>query len=170
MNVDRIAAQFFSSETGDAPVAPSSDDRAAAISPLISSEYDPAEWGGFDSCFVCIREWCVDYPGPCFVAPVSIGERIIDTLSVSVTTLGAATYGIKATGYLYDGRSGAYIGMIDLRYFGDNMPRTLTFDLAQHRLPVSTWIEVRFAVDGGGTPRIPKPPTVNSVSLRLTAR
>jgi len=170
VNVDRIATQFFSSETSATPRAPSLGDRSPAIAPLIEREHDRAEWHGFESCFVCIRDWCVDYPGPCFMPPATIEERIIDTLSVSATTLGAATYGIKATGYLYDGRSGGYIGKIDLRYFGDRMPRTLTFDLAEHRLPASTWIEVRFAVDGGGTPRIPRPPTINSVSLRVTVR
>ncbi|CAG9191781.1 hypothetical protein PSAB6_100205 [Paraburkholderia sabiae] len=122
---------------------------------------------GFEACLVSAHKWNIDYPGPSFKAERSVDNGIIETLSLSVTTLGPTSYNIKTSGYLYDAVSGAFFGMIDLRYFGKRMPRTLTFDLKEHRFPISTQIEIRFAVDGGGTPSVPKPPTITSVTLVL---
>ena len=122
---------------------------------------------GFEACLVSVQKWNVDYAGPSFKARGPINSGIVETLSLSVTTLDVTTYNIKTTGYLYDEGSGAFFGMLDLRYFGKRMPRTLTFDLREHRFPISTQIEVRFAVDGGGTPSVPRPPTITSVTLVL---
>ncbi|MFL9863383.1 hypothetical protein PQR67_04280 [Paraburkholderia fungorum] len=138
--------------------------------PLTTVDDDPAELNGFETCLVCVNEWNIDFAAPCFVAQRRDSQGIIDTLSLSVTTMEVTTYPVKATAYLYNGSSGAYVGSLDLRYFGMHMPRTLVFDVAEHRFPISTLIEVRFGIDGGGPPRIPRPPTITSVALLLVER
>ncbi|NYH14261.1 hypothetical protein [Paraburkholderia bryophila] len=138
--------------------------------PLTTVDDDPTELNGFETCLVCVNEWNVDFAALCFVAQRPDSQGIIDTLSLSVTTMEVTTYPVKATAYLYHGSSGAYFGSLDLRYFGMRMPRTLVFDVAEHCLPISTLIEVRFGIDGGGTPRIPRSPTITSVALLLVGR
>ncbi|CAE6714187.1 hypothetical protein R69619_01229 [Paraburkholderia nemoris] len=135
---------------------------------LIGSTSAISTWQAFDTRPVSVDRWNVDFSGPCFEADTERGEGIIETLRLSVTTIAPSSYPIKTTGYLYDGHSKRHLGLLDLRYFGVDLPRTLSFSLAEHRLPMSTQIEIRFGVDGGGPPLIPRPPTITSVGIRLT--
>ncbi|CAE6686068.1 hypothetical protein R75461_04809 [Paraburkholderia nemoris] len=164
----KIRASFFPAQMNEPEPAPAKNKHSTV--PLTTVDGDPTELNGFETCLVCVNEWNVDFAAPCFVAQRADSQGIIDTLSLSVTTMEATAYPIKATAYLYNGNSGAYVGSLDLRYFGMRMPRTLVFDVAEHRLPISTLIEVRFGIDGGGTPRIPRPPIITSVALLLGER
>ncbi|MFM0674586.1 hypothetical protein [Paraburkholderia sediminicola] len=164
----KIRASFFPPQMNELEPTPAKNKHSAV--PLIAVDDDSTELNGFETCLVCVNEWNIDFAAPCFVAQRHDSQGIIDTLSLSVTTMEVTTYPVKATAYLYNGSSGAFVGSLDLRYFGMRMPRTLVFDVAEHRLPISTLIEVRFGIDGGGTPRIPRPPTITSVALLLVER
>lgn len=146
------------------------DCNASATEPikLIGSAYSRSIWEGFDTRPLCVDRWNVDLRGPCFAADTDSDDGIIDTLSLSVTTIAMSNYPIKTTGYLYDGHGKRHLGLLDLRYFGQKLPRTLSFSLAEHGFPMSTRFEIRFSVDGGGSPLIPRPPTVTSVGLLIT--
>jgi hypothetical protein len=122
---------------------------------------------GFDSLHLCIHSWNFDFEGPLFAVPHEISGASLRDLTLSVTCNDPLQYPIRTTGYLYS-KKNAFIGIVDLRYFGEAMPRTLRFDLSAHRLPVSTRISVRFSVDGGGAPTIPSPPSITSVAAALT--
>jgi hypothetical protein len=124
-------------------------------------------WEGFDSLRLCIHRWNFDIEGPLFALPDEVSGACLRDLTLSVTCDDPGRYPIRATGYLYSEES-AFIGIVDLRYFGAAMPRTLRFDLSAHRLPVSTRISIRFSVDGGGAPIIPSPPSITSVAVALT--
>ncbi|WP_131799826.1 hypothetical protein [Paraburkholderia ginsengiterrae] len=137
---------------------------------LIGSTSATSTWHGFDTRPISVDRWNVDFSGPCFESDTEPGDGIIETLVVSVTTIAPSSYPIKTTGYLYDGHSGCHLGLLDLRYFGMDLPRTLSFSLGEHRFPMSTQIEIRFGVDGGGSPLILRPPTITSVGILLTER
>ncbi|SOE56473.1 hypothetical protein SAMN05446635_1077 [Burkholderia sp. OK233] len=164
----KIRALFFPAQMNELEPTPAKNKHSVVS--LTAVDDDLTELNGFETCLVCVNEWNIDFAAPCFMAQRHDSQGIIDTLSLSVTTMEVTTYPVKATAYLYNGSSGAYVGSLDLRYFGMRMPRTLVFDVAEHRLPISTLIEVRFGIDGGGTPRIPRPPTITSVALLLVER
>ncbi|WP_141710795.1 hypothetical protein [Paraburkholderia nodosa] len=124
-------------------------------------------WEGFDSLRLCINNWNFDFEGPLFAIPDEVRGAYLRDLTLSVTCDDLGNYPIRTTSYLYSKES-AFIGVIDLRYFGENMRRTHRFNLAAHRLPVSTRMSVRFSVDGGGAPTIPTPPSITSVAVALT--
>lgn len=146
------------------------DCNASAPEPikLIGSAFSGSIWEGFDTRPLCVDRWNVDLRGPCFEADTEDCDGIIDTLRLSVTTIAMSSYPIKTTGYLYDEHGKRHLGLLDLRYFGQKLPRTLSFSLAEHAFPMSTRIEIRFSVDGGGSPLIPRPPTVTSVGILIT--
>ncbi|MBB5502230.1 hypothetical protein [Paraburkholderia sp. MM5384-R2] len=164
----KIRTLFFPAQMNDlGPL--SGRNRHPAVS-LTAVDDDSTELNGFETCLVCVNEWNRDFAAPCFIAHRHDSQGTIDTLSLSVTTMEVTAYPVKATAYLYNRSSAAYLGSLDLRYFGMCMPRTLLFDVAEHRLPISTQIEISFGVDGGGPPLIPRPPTITSVALGLVER
>lgn len=75
-----------------------------------------------------------------------------------------AAYPVRATGYAFDNNN-MLLGLLDLRYFGKSMPRTLSFDVSQHKFPASTQLMIAFQIGGGGSPCIPRPPLITSVSI-----
>jgi hypothetical protein len=124
-------------------------------------------WEGFDSLHLCIHSWNFDFEGPLFAIPYEVSGACLRDLTLSVTCDDPGHYPIRTTGYLYS-KENAFIGIVDLRYFSETMPRTLRFNLAAHRFPVSTRLSIRFSVDGGGAPTIPNPPSITSVAVALT--
>jgi hypothetical protein len=124
-------------------------------------------WEGFDSLHLCIHRWNFDFEGPLFAIPYEVSGACLRDLTLSVTCDDPGLYPIRTTGYLYS-KENTFIGVVDLRYFGKTMPRTLRFDLGAHRLPVSTRLSIRFSVDGGGAPTVPSPPSITSIAVALT--
>jgi hypothetical protein len=122
-------------------------------------------WMGFSTCHVSIVEWNSDYPGPSFRSMERHDSDCIETIRVGVTSSSRGP--IQATGYLFN-RHHEFLGMLDFRYFSERMSRTIDFDVKNLKLPASTLIQVRFQVNGGGTPKIPSPPFVSSVLIEVT--
>jgi hypothetical protein len=73
---------------------------------------------------------------------------------------------LQATGYLFD-RELTFVGMLDLRYFGEHLPRTVEFNVEEFALPVSTTLQVRFQLNGGGSPGFFLPPLISSVFVEI---
>jgi hypothetical protein len=133
----------------------------------VHEEKSAPSWEGFDSLRLCIDRWNFDFEGPLFAIPYEVGGASLHDLTLSVTCDDPGHYPIRTTGYLYS-KENAFVGIVDLRYFGETMPRTLRFNIAAHRFPASTRISIRFSVDGGGAPTIPSPPSITSVAVALT--
>jgi hypothetical protein len=127
---------------------------------------DAHGWSGFEGCHVCPDEWNMDFGGPFFSPGHNNSEASIANLTLRVTMQNVERYPIRATGYLYD-VDDAFLGTLDLRYFGPDMPRALKFDVSQHRFPESTRFMIAFQVGGGGSPRVLRPPLITSVGIEI---
>lgn len=120
-------------------------------------------WTDFEVCGLCLDKWNRDFCGPVF-GGMDVNDSRIRQLNISITTGGRAMYPVLTSGYLYDNRS-MLLGLLDLRYFGTDMPRELQFDVSAYDLPMSTRIQVAFQVSGGGTPNVLRPPLITSIAV-----
>lgn len=127
-------------------------------------------WAGFETCLVCPGQWNADFGGPVFAAPRHYGDERVTNLVLQVTMQNGLHYPVKATGYAYDS-SNELLGILDLRYFRDGMPRALGFDVSRYAFSASTQFMVAFQVSGGGSRHIPNAPLITSVgfSVRLSS-
>lgn len=126
-------------------------------------------WKSFATCGVSIRDWNHDYPGPTFRSVSSDGASRIKRITVGVTCMDKARRPIQATGYLFDSQM-SFIGMVDFRYFSERMPKAMDFEVEELGLPMSTSIQVRFQLGGGGAPTVPHPPFVSSVFVEVAGQ
>ncbi|MBB5418210.1 hypothetical protein [Paraburkholderia atlantica] len=125
-------------------------------------------WSGFQECCVCPDDWNVDFAAAYF-SPYQIeDEEIISTLTFNVTIQNDAPYPVQATGYVFDGLDHP-VGSLDLRYFGQRMPRALQFDVSAYRLSTSSRFLIAFQIAGGGSTKIPRPPLITSVTIDVVA-
>ena len=167
LNKTTIQSVFYPRPNGEENVAWA---RPAAISPLLrETERDGYNFGatlsGFEACLVCPDEWNTDFVGPTFAARNSHRAGRIRRLTLAVTT-NSPRYPVQATGYV-SRLSGEFLGRLDLRYFGMNLPRSLTFDVSSQNLSSLNEFMIAFQVSGGGSPKIPFPPLISSVSLEI---
>ncbi|WP_109477238.1 hypothetical protein [Paraburkholderia sp. C35] len=123
-------------------------------------------WKSFATCSVSIVDWNHDYPGPTFKGIAGEELSLIKRITVGVTCTDRAKRPIQATGYLFDKRLN-FIGLIEFRYFSERMAKTMDFDVEHFALPMSTTIQVRFQVGGGGSPTVPFPPLISSVFIEV---
>ncbi|MFM0092996.1 hypothetical protein PQR46_39695 [Paraburkholderia sediminicola] len=133
---------------------------------LHAVECNETRWTAFETCFICLAEWNVDFGGPVFYPSKRYENRHITDLALSVTMQAGSAYPVAATGYAYNSEH-EMLGTLDLRYFGRNMSRTLVFDLSKYHFPASTRFMIAFQVSGGGGARIPCPPLITSVALNV---
>ena len=126
-------------------------------------------WKSFATCNVCVKDWNHDYPGPTFKGVPTDDISRIKRITVGVTCMDKSRRPLQATGYLFDSRLN-FIGMLDFRYFSERMPKSLDFEVEELALPMSTSIQVRFQLGGGGAPTIPHPPFVSSVFIEVSAQ
>ncbi|MGA7782228.1 MAG: hypothetical protein WCA85_31570 [Paraburkholderia sp.] len=121
-------------------------------------------WASFETCLICPDQWNVDFAGPVFAAPKHYDDERVTSLALQVTMQNGSHYPVKATGYAYDD-SNELLGLLDLRYFRDGMPRALGFDVSAYAFPASTQFMIAFQVSGGGSKLVSNPPLITSVGL-----
>ncbi|MFM0133052.1 hypothetical protein [Paraburkholderia sediminicola] len=126
-------------------------------------------WKSFATCSVCITDWNHDYQGQTFKGISANEANRIRRITVGVTCMDEAKRPIQATGYLFDSQLN-FIGMLDFRYFSERMPKAMDFDVEDFELPMSTSIQVRFQVGGGGAPTVPHPPFISSVFIEVSGQ
>lgn len=124
-------------------------------------------WKAFSTCSVSVTDWNFDYPGPTFKGIADEGASHIKRIKVGATCMDKAKRPLQATGYLFNAELD-FIGMLDFRYFSERMSKTTDFDVEEFDLPMSTAIQVRFQLSGGGAPTVPYPPFVSSVFVEVS--
>ncbi|MFP4893725.1 hypothetical protein [Paraburkholderia sp. EG304] len=128
----------------------------------------PAGWSGFQECCVCPDDWNVDFVAAYFSQFQIENEQIISTVTFNVTMQSDAAYPVRATGYVFDELDHP-VGSLDLRHFGQRMPRALQFDVSAYQLPMSSRFLIAFQIGGGGSTKIPRPPLITSIAIDVVA-
>lgn len=121
---------------------------------------------GFAICSVSLNGWNKEVPGPSFRSRRTSPGDVIRSLTEGVTCVDPAKRPLQATGYIFDCEL-TFVGMLDLRYFGEHLPRAVEFNVEELALPVSTTLQVRFQLNGGGSPQIVSPPLISSVFVEI---
>jgi len=120
---------------------------------------------GYEMCLICLDKWNTDFVGPTFATTGSHSAGLIRRLTLTVN-LYSPRYPVHTTGYIYRA-CGELLSRLDLRHFGMNLPRSLTFDVSSQDLSSLSKFMIAFQVRGGGSQRIPCPPLISSVSLEI---
>ncbi|PRY04430.1 hypothetical protein B0G73_112106 [Paraburkholderia sp. BL25I1N1] len=148
------------------PVEHGRNERLPLPSEIVECHPSVDGWKGFATCNVCVTAWNNDYPGPSFRARHISTLSIIQKIKIGVTSTDHARRPIQATGYLFDHEL-TFIGLLDFRYFGEHLPRTIEFNVEELGLPLSTVVQLRFQLNGGGTLQVPTPPLVSSIFVEV---